>query len=1089
MNSVSDFILHLTVAIAVAIWKILPYIAVTITARSKKYARHLQEDIKRRCVKDFQYKQLSNQNAIRLLSIEPGTTLDPIKCYLEEATLDNNPTYNALSYSWKRNVPWKYFGFFILSVTIWVPLSLLSSALFKRDLPSDIFSFLSSSFTSEKLFWIICNGKRVQVHENLYDFLLQLRQSGVSMRFWIDALCINQNDIFERNMQVKLMPWIYKSAQHVIVWLGPCPSLLDSELIMGRVSSAVRLSHLEEMASGKSWFSKNLNVPNWRGPVVITRLFLKVLSRVHVLTRSYFERTWIIQEVLLSKKVTFWIGRHEMQPEQLIEVVDIFDAPSNIGSGASLFKGIFSFMSVPTGAVRRLLSERQRFQQDPNWKLADYIMVARGHHATENRDLVFAGLGLIAKPVMQSHSQTTDDLRTCVLLDYNSDCLSRPDYSAILADVFVDCTEKLLQESGLFALSLACDGRGETFPSWVPHFERKTEPFRIEIGHVFSAGGNIQAQVRIAKDRKLLHLESGAEHLDYVASTYRSLDEKTFLKILASLPAVYGPTGEKMISAIARSLIADCFADQVPAPPSVTADLITYVNRVQKAQRQQNQTIFQQNDVTRQIFNLVNTYSSEFRKSQDEEAKKKRLSELELEKALAAFNHAASVSTDSLSTQTNVLGRSGKLLNSNHDVADPQQLDDDENMTESPLDPGLCPAKADVSAKNTLIKVCKPGSNHSSAHENSSTDFSKVTLKPQNQSTLKIENGNPEKAESVTKTDDTIEEIYKKCGLVPGTSVEHALNEIIQMKAKQEKDLEEAKKILLKTANSIRQKFYSDMERLCGSISSIDEESKKLPLLETSAQLEIPKPEMNQQACIAAYKALSQKRQKLDDDIEILLRDLLEDKELKLKTLPQNINQPEETERRKLLHATSQSLNQQLQAIENIDAETGTHVETRDSELAEADIISAAKAVKNLRQEVTNSTNKISWLEAAKSPYFRLMIPSSTPFVKLFKQRCEDRCFFVSEKGYVGLGSSSLEKGDSIMVVPGAYVPFAMTASRDIARVKPFKEMESPREEAEKCREESTVVYRLKGELYVHGIMQGERTTSPDWNPKLVILE
>jgi len=37
---------------------------------------------------------------------------------------------------------------------------------------------------------------------------------------WIDAICINQNDISERNNQVRQMGAIYSQASQVVVWLG-----------------------------------------------------------------------------------------------------------------------------------------------------------------------------------------------------------------------------------------------------------------------------------------------------------------------------------------------------------------------------------------------------------------------------------------------------------------------------------------------------------------------------------------------------------------------------------------------------------------------------------------------------------------------------------------------------------------------------------------------------------------------------------------------------------------------------------------------------------------------------------------------------
>lgn len=41
-----------------------------------------------------------------------------------------------------------------------------------------------------------------------------------SFRLWVDAICINQQDVAERNAQVPLMCAIYSSAELVISWLG-----------------------------------------------------------------------------------------------------------------------------------------------------------------------------------------------------------------------------------------------------------------------------------------------------------------------------------------------------------------------------------------------------------------------------------------------------------------------------------------------------------------------------------------------------------------------------------------------------------------------------------------------------------------------------------------------------------------------------------------------------------------------------------------------------------------------------------------------------------------------------------------------------
>ncbi|PVH73905.1 HET-domain-containing protein, partial [Cadophora sp. DSE1049] len=67
------------------------------------------------------------------------------------------------------------------------------------------------------------NGSPVEVTSNLADFLWYQRKlsqdAAGAENLWIDAICINQNNTQERNIQVLLMVHIYQRADRTIVWL------------------------------------------------------------------------------------------------------------------------------------------------------------------------------------------------------------------------------------------------------------------------------------------------------------------------------------------------------------------------------------------------------------------------------------------------------------------------------------------------------------------------------------------------------------------------------------------------------------------------------------------------------------------------------------------------------------------------------------------------------------------------------------------------------------------------------------------------------------------------------------------------------
>jgi hypothetical protein len=66
------------------------------------------------------------------------------------------------------------------------------------------------------------DGQSFEIRRNLWDFLNEARARGGKRpdRLWIDAICIHQAHVSERNHQVGLMGEIYSKAENVVVWLG-----------------------------------------------------------------------------------------------------------------------------------------------------------------------------------------------------------------------------------------------------------------------------------------------------------------------------------------------------------------------------------------------------------------------------------------------------------------------------------------------------------------------------------------------------------------------------------------------------------------------------------------------------------------------------------------------------------------------------------------------------------------------------------------------------------------------------------------------------------------------------------------------------
>lgn len=97
--------------------------------------------------------------------------------------------------------------------------------------------------------------------------ILKYRQTFWGTRlFWIDAVCINQQDVDERSIQVPLMREIYQGADRVVVWLGPMANVIDASgargqlmQIIGEANSMTPEEHYKKIMTVENpgWYALN----------------------------------------------------------------------------------------------------------------------------------------------------------------------------------------------------------------------------------------------------------------------------------------------------------------------------------------------------------------------------------------------------------------------------------------------------------------------------------------------------------------------------------------------------------------------------------------------------------------------------------------------------------------------------------------------------------------------------------------------------------------------------------------------------------------------------------------------------------------
>ncbi|THV54829.1 hypothetical protein BGAL_0019g00300 [Botrytis galanthina] len=155
---------------------------------------------------------------------------------------------------------------------------------------------------------IVINGTRVEVRANLANILVHI--SPATPFLWIDALCINQDDVIERNHQVMQMGSIYKQAREVIVWIGDKTDQ-GVENHADILIPDIGFDFVKKLAG----LQKDLMCKSSGADVTIENdgllLGAELVSLDRLCRRPYWNRLWIVQEVLLAKDLVIcWSNKH-----------------------------------------------------------------------------------------------------------------------------------------------------------------------------------------------------------------------------------------------------------------------------------------------------------------------------------------------------------------------------------------------------------------------------------------------------------------------------------------------------------------------------------------------------------------------------------------------------------------------------------------------------------------------------------------------------------------------------------------------------------------------------------------------------------
>jgi ankyrin repeat protein len=288
-------------------------------------------------MESFKYDPLDLDGcSFRLLQLCHGDD-GPIKCYLFDANLDYDIEYEALSYTWGD---------------------------------------------SAKPYEISVNDSPMPVTMNLMQALSDLRYTDRDRIVWVDAVCINQEDMKERGHQVNQMGSIYKSAEQVIVWLGR--SIVNTSPVFRH------MRQLEKLATGHAYHEWKVSDHRWQEIWSTTKPMVDVESTDWLLQQRrglesifnepWFTRVWIIQEIANARSATIMCGKATISSR-------IFAAmPSLVGMELDPHRQ--AILDIMPGPLRK------HSWWAENRDLRTLLVKFRWSKSSDPRDAIYALLGI-----------------------------------------------------------------------------------------------------------------------------------------------------------------------------------------------------------------------------------------------------------------------------------------------------------------------------------------------------------------------------------------------------------------------------------------------------------------------------------------------------------------------------------------------------------------------------------------------------------------------------------------------------------------------------------------------------------------------
>ena len=233
------------------------------------------------------------------------------------------------------------------------------------------------------------------------------------------------------------MGLVYRQANHTVIYLGEGTS--ETNMFLNALQSKATAEYFASLSGNADKSVKSLDTE------------IEDAARKWILSRPWFRRVWILQELVLSQDPWIQCGSYSARWSSFYNHISEMANTRKLESEGRIAQ------SMGDLHLQHQTSERAENLPDFARRLYDLLKSRKGSGVTDPRDMLFANLGLITRA-----EETEDKLFNLIVVDYEK----------TEGQVYRDLAYYFLEDLGafrIFSLLDSSEKRSNTqAPSWAP---------------------------------------------------------------------------------------------------------------------------------------------------------------------------------------------------------------------------------------------------------------------------------------------------------------------------------------------------------------------------------------------------------------------------------------------------------------------------------------------------------------------------------------------------------------------------------------------------------------------------------------------